>query len=84
MEERVAGKIFGVQTGPVDPELLAEANAAFEEFNARPPQVHPRDLPARFRDDYVGTEKEALFREQEAQRQREWAEQRQQEHDERP
>jgi hypothetical protein len=49
--------------------LLAEAEAAFAEFNARPPEYNPADLPERFRDDLVGTEFEHIYRDAEARRQ---------------
>ncbi|MFQ6393152.1 hypothetical protein ACLMAJ_06850 [Nocardia sp. KC 131] len=73
MEERIGGKIFdphGYDDDPIDPELLAKANAAFAELNSREPEYNPADLPERFRDDLVGTEFEHVYREAEERRRR--------------
>ncbi|MFE7799428.1 hypothetical protein [Nocardia sp. NPDC057440] len=72
MGERIGGKTFEDPNpnDPIDPALLAEANAAFAAFNARPPQYNPADLPERFRDDLVGTEFEHIYRAAEARRQK--------------
>ncbi|WP_330228765.1 hypothetical protein OHA40_21955 [Nocardia sp. NBC_00508] len=77
-EEKAFGKTFRPGR-TIDPEYLAKANAMLEEFAARAPEMHPADLPERFRDDLAGTEYDQWYREREAQRQQAWAEQRQQE-----
>ncbi|MGV9971351.1 hypothetical protein [Nocardia beijingensis] len=76
-KERAFGKLWGPGRD-VSPEILAQAEAAFEEFNARPPQVHPADLPERFRDDLAGTESDEWYQQQRARHAEEWARERQQ------
>jgi hypothetical protein len=41
---------------------MAAAEAAFAEFRSRRPQVHPDDLPERFKDDLAGTEADEWYR----------------------
>jgi hypothetical protein len=64
----IGGKTFEEPdpNDPIDPELLAEANAAFAEFNSREPELNPADLPSRFRDDLLGTEFEQVYLDAEA------------------
>ncbi len=57
VRERIGGGIFDYDDNePLDPEILAKAEAAFAEFEAREPQIRYADLPERFHDDLVGTE----------------------------
>ncbi|MEU2038966.1 hypothetical protein [Nocardia niwae] len=80
MEEtfRAIGKTWSPgRPDDIPPEVMAGARAAFAEFNARPAQIHPDDLPERFRDDLAGTEADEWYRQQNTeeardQREAEW------------
>jgi hypothetical protein len=59
---RAIGKTFGVPVHDIPPEVRAAAEAAFAEFDARPPQMNADDLPERFKDDLAGTERDEWYR----------------------
>ncbi|MBF6337768.1 hypothetical protein IU450_17965 [Nocardia abscessus] len=60
---RAFGKTFSPGSpDDIPPDVRAAAEAAFAEFDARPPQVNWDDLPERFKDDLAGTEKDEWYR----------------------
>ncbi|MFC6011114.1 hypothetical protein [Nocardia lasii] len=71
---RAFGKTFEYSSDPIDPELLAEAEAAFARGNALRAQARAQgessgeEEPERFHDDMVGTEYEEWYRRTRAER----------------
>ncbi|MEV6059353.1 hypothetical protein [Nocardia asteroides] len=70
----IGGKIFEYSSDPIDPDLLAEAEAAFARGNALRAQERAQgepvgeEEPERFHDDMIGTEYEEWYRQKRADR----------------